>query len=577
MEPPLDFPERPVQRGPTPRIRTVFWALFALTLAVKLVLAASVPVLGDEAYFFEWGSNVALGYYDHPPLVGWLLAASMVFGRSLPWLRLPSVLLSSLMALGAVALLVRHGGGIGSSTSPDLEAGRDAADRAYLVGMLLLLLPIHLVGVFTLTDTPLVLFSFASGAALIRAVEDDDLRWYAASGLALGLAFLAKYLAVLLAAGYLVWWLGSARMPGDGRARVGRRTLGFVLLVATAAPFALFNLGWNATHCWTNVLFNLYSRHVGEGHNYSVPRNLLFYVTTHLYMATPLVLWYLVRRWRRLRGALAEPAFRVAVAAFGVPMSLLLLFALTSVFGAYWVLPFYPFLFLLLHRVLDRRELVRAALFLGVFGGVQALVVGAAALAPLEAWQDVGFYRSMVTMERPGELLARLEPFRAGQAAAGAEGKAHLASTGYSLASILSYAGGETVAVLGRGSHYARQDDFLTDFRAWDGERVVVVSKRPFELETYRPWFERLETAELELHGATFPLLVGDGFRFVAYRDEVLDQVRRTYYDVPDWLPVLGCPFCEKYFPEAACGGGEGRAQSARLLATNTTHGTITR
>jgi len=552
MEPPAAFPLRP---APDPRVRRLFWVLLAATLAIKLVLAAAVPVLGDEAYFILWGANPALGYYDHPPLVGWILAGLLRVSDSLLWLRLPSILLSTLMALGAVGLLARR----------PYSLDEDGATRAYWVGVLFLLLPIHLVGIFVLTDTPLVLFGFASGLALMRAAEDDDRRWYALSGLALGLAFLSKYLAVLLGLAYLVWWLGSGG-AGDGP-RSGRllpsqrRTLGFAVLLAAAAPAVLFNLAWNAEHCWVNVVFNLFSRHAGEHHNYSVSRNLLFYGATLVYMATPLALWWVARRRQAVRDALARPPFRVAAAAFGVPMSVLLLFAVTEVFGAYWVLAFFPFFFLLLQPVLDRRALARTALFLAIFSGVQVLVVGAAALAPTSAWRHAGFYRSMVTMEHTDELLDRLDRFMETEPSARGVAqpeRTHLAATGYSLASILSYARGETVSVIGPGTHYAREDDFLTDFRSWQGDRVLVVSKRPFEPERFSPWFDRVGTEELPFHGVTLHLLIGDDFRFGAYREDVLEPVRARYYRLGDWLPgwvpVLGCPFCRKYFGDVGCG-----------------------
>lgn len=522
------------------RARNLFWAVLIVTLAVKIALSAAIPVLGDEAYFLLWGANPAPGYYDHPPLVGWILAALLAVDDSLPWLRLPSVLLSTLVALGAVALLLHR-----SHRRADRE-------KAWLVGVLLLLLPAHLLGVFVLTDTPLVLFCFASGAALVRAAEDDHAGWYAASGAALGLAFLAKYLAVLLAAAYLAW---LALAP-----RSANRWRGAALLAACAAPFVLFNLAWNATHCWANVLFNLVSRHAGEAPNYSVPRNLLFYAATHLYMATPPVLWYLWKRRRRLRAVLSGAAtghapLRAAAAAFAVPMALLLLFALTAVFGAYWVLPFYPFLFLLLHPVLDRRELRRSIAFLVVFAGLQVAVVGGVAAAPLERLRGAEFYASLVTMERPEELVRRidaelgLDPPSGGGSSEGTV----LAARGYSLASILSFARGETVSVFGPGTHYARQDDLLTDVRTWNGRRVAVVSKDPVPSQAVEPYFDRVSFREVPLHGATFHLAVGEGFDYRAYRSGVLQSVRSSYYRIPAWLPTAGCPFCERYFPGAPC------------------------
>ena len=56
-------------------LKRVFWSAIGVTLAFRLWLAWWLPLTGDEAYFLQWGEAPALGYYDHPPLVGWLLAA----------------------------------------------------------------------------------------------------------------------------------------------------------------------------------------------------------------------------------------------------------------------------------------------------------------------------------------------------------------------------------------------------------------------------------------------------------------------------------------------------------------------
>ena len=50
-----------------------------LPLVVLAVLSIgggllNLPFTGDEAYFLVWGQKPALGYYDHPPMVGWMLA-----------------------------------------------------------------------------------------------------------------------------------------------------------------------------------------------------------------------------------------------------------------------------------------------------------------------------------------------------------------------------------------------------------------------------------------------------------------------------------------------------------------------
>ncbi|HUF79381.1 MAG TPA: glycosyltransferase family 39 protein, partial [Thermoanaerobaculia bacterium] len=476
--------------------RRLFAATLAGTVAYKAFLAAAFPVLGDEAYLFTWAREPAWGYYDHPPLAAWLLHPlfALGLGDSLLALRLPAVLLHALLAVGLVGLLLR---------SPPRPAGIGHEERAYLAGSLFLLVPAHVLAVPMLTDVPLIACTFLAGAALFLAEESatpaapgppDPIRsdkgglveehagragascppvrgggtegrggdpidrpsafpgaalrgsgkglaWYAAAGVFLGLAFLAKYLAALLAVALLVWFTSVEKTR--------RRTLGLALMALGALPFVVAHLAWNASHCWATVLFNFYSRHAGESKNYRVSRNLLIFTGTHLYLAGP-ALWYLGRRWRRLVEVARAPGWRAIALAFLVPMALLALAAALLVFGAYWVLPFYPFLFLLLARVLERSELARCLKLTAAFTGAQALALAVTALLPLTVWRGAGFYPSLVTMERTAELLDRSAPMRGPET--------RLAARGYSLASLLSWRSGEPVAVWGEGSHYARQD-----------------------------------------------------------------------------------------------------------------------
>ncbi|MFP3940760.1 MAG: glycosyltransferase family 39 protein [Thermoanaerobaculia bacterium] len=562
------------------RARRQFLAVLAVTVGAKAALAWAFPVIGDEAYLFTWAREPAWGYYDHPPVAAWLLYPVFALGlEEHPLaLRLPSVLLHAVIALVAVGLLRASGHGRGAS-----------AERAYLSGTLLLLVPIHVLGVLMLTDVPLVLFCFLSGAALCRAEGgpsgtrgrvrpgrtggreraldrlDDDrtvrrgpvrqgrtlrdrlhaaagggLGWYAAAGAFLGLALASKYLAGLLAVAYAAWLATVERTP--------RRRRGFALLVLCALPPVVVHLAWNATHCWSTVLFNLYSRHAGEGENYSVARNLLVYAGTHLYLLGPPLLLALVRRRRRLAAAFRDPALRPAALGFFVPVGLLGVAAATLLFGAYWVLPFYPFLFLLLPRVLTRRDLRSGIAWMAVFTGVQTAALAVAVALPLRSWQGAGFYDSLVTMERTGEVLERLAPLRP-------EG-ARLAAPGYSLASLLAWESGEPVAVFGPGSHYARQDDLWTDYRALSGDDVVLLSKDPVAPEAFDPYFRRVERRVVEVEGFGLHVAVGRTFELPRYRREILEEVRRRYYRTPEWLPIAGCPFCERYFGAPECGPG---------------------
>ena len=57
----------------------------------------------DEAYFVLWGRSPDLGFYDHPPMIGWLLAPLVALSNA-DWVaRLPVTVVPAL-----TALMVRH-------------------------------------------------------------------------------------------------------------------------------------------------------------------------------------------------------------------------------------------------------------------------------------------------------------------------------------------------------------------------------------------------------------------------------------------------------------------------------------
>src|SRR4051794_27385403 len=117
---------------------TRYALLVAAVLAFKIWLAAWFPVTGDEAYFIVWGLQPDWGYYDHPPMVGWLLALLAPLSTA-PWvLRLPVVILPLLVSVALYFAL----------------RSRDELKARY-AALAFLLLPINVWNVFITTDTPL--------------------------------------------------------------------------------------------------------------------------------------------------------------------------------------------------------------------------------------------------------------------------------------------------------------------------------------------------------------------------------------------------------------------------------------
>ena len=53
-----------------------FWMALAVLTVVRLlyILVQPLDLVGDEAYYWDWGRHPAWGYFSKPPLIAWLMA-----------------------------------------------------------------------------------------------------------------------------------------------------------------------------------------------------------------------------------------------------------------------------------------------------------------------------------------------------------------------------------------------------------------------------------------------------------------------------------------------------------------------
>ena len=489
------------------------WLLLALaaTLVFRVWLSAVAPVTADEAYFILWGRSPALGYYDHPPMVGWMLAPLAAISDA-PWLlRLPAVLAPPLAALGVLAALRGW-------------FGRDH-DTANLAALAVLLVPMNVWNVLVTTDTPLVLFSVASVLVFARAARSASNGWFFISGILLGLAFLSKYFAVLLGLAYLVW------------AIVSKNPKAFLFVFLGGLPFGLLNLYWNLNACWCNVMFNAINRHEGDGSGWSVATPAL-YAASLAYLAAPL-LWFAWRGRSRLREAWRRPGERALLLAWLVPFAVFAALSPVKRIGLHWLLSFVPALVLSAALALERRHLALSVRFFAVLAVLHAIPIAIVAALPLETWQSSRFYPRLVFPGRIAELLTAVAPDLPGK---------FLAADSYASAALLAYHARHPVPVFGRGTSHARQDDIDTDWRVYAGKDLVVLRREAPLPQDYQPYFRTIEVRKIALGGGSYHAILGRGFDYESYRTGVLTEIRDRFYRIPARLPVERCYFFERYF-----------------------------
>jgi len=208
-----------------------------LLAAVRLLLAAILPVMTDEAYHWNFACHLDWGYVDHPPMIAWAIAGGRaLFGDTPLGVRFVPVL----FALGTAAILAQ------------LAGSNRAARWTIWLGYASPLL--FWVAASATPDSPLLFFWALAMATTWMAVVSGRLRWWLAAGVALGGAMLSKYTAVLLVPSVLGYLLFS---------REHRRVL------ATPGPWIAVLLAllaftpviwWNATHDWASLKFQVLRR-----------------------------------------------------------------------------------------------------------------------------------------------------------------------------------------------------------------------------------------------------------------------------------------------------------------------------
>jgi 4-amino-4-deoxy-L-arabinose transferase-like glycosyltransferase len=505
--------------GALPAQLVLWLAVVALaSLGWRAWLSAALPLTGDEALFYWWARFLDYGYYDHPPMVAWWIAAVRPWLGDATWaIRLPAVLLP----LGV-------GGAMWWAWSPIHR------ERAAWAVLLYWLAPINWLNALIVTDSPLILWAAWSAAAMVRAEfratqGSGRVPWglYALSGVFMGAAFLSKYFAVLLGLAYLVYFAVFARA----------RWPGLVLMVLCALPGVALNVVWNLQHCWTNIMFNVFNRN--EDANASLD-TVLSYMGMMAYLISPVLLWLAWRHWQSLKRTMCSQPLTACAAL--VPLLCFGLMSAKKVIGLHWVMGFYPFLFVLMAWALPAQGLRTAAKGLGVILFLHLAATLAIAMTSLPQWQHVRYYHRLVEAARAEQMVRQVQ----------APGVV-LASNGYSSAAIFGYAARQHVPVLGMGSVHARQDDLIVDYAALQGRTIRIMATRLPSLDDYRGYFDQVKLLSFQQDGATFYAVEGVNFRYARYRELVMREVNRRYYNFPAWLPVWGCSFCQRYCGAARC------------------------
>lgn len=478
--------------------------LWAASLGLRVAAMIWLPLAPEEAYYWMYSQHAALSYFDHPPMVAWLIGlGTWLFGHNEFGVRAMGGLLM-LLASGLMYLFGRMWFG--------WRAGLAA-------GVLLQVLPMYFgVGLIATMDSALLFFwLLCLWGVSVALRKQRPWGWYVA-GVGLGGAMLSKYTGVFLGVGALLVML--AHRPWRQQLRTVHPYASALLALVLFSPVVI----WNAQHEWASFRFQSVERFAGHAFN---PHGVVEFVGLQLLVATPLVLAGLVWiGWRLTRG---KRAVRWWIAlCFSLP-----LLALMSYKSFYyrihlnWTLPVYVSVFpgltwLALAQWRRARRtghgLVLGRVAMGTMVGCMGLTLLAMAyllaLQPRMGWISAfGPWRELAAIvEKDEDLLDResgIEPLI-------------IANGKYRLASVLAFyrtplenhvrASQFTTSqwiVSGPGLGFA----YWTERTNWIGRDCIVVDDDG-DIEKFAPYFETFEVLDdPRLTGTKYRIAIGRRLR----------------------------------------------------------------
>lgn len=250
--------------------------LFFIVVIINGIFNAHFQLHYDESYYWVWGQNLSLSYFDHPPMIAYMMRLAYFFGSSEFFVRLPALI------SGLVLLIVMY----------ELAKKMFDAKVANITAYLAISWPL-LQGVFLVTtpDSPLIMFWGLTLYSFYLAVFEDKKHQFYLSGFWLGCTLLSKYTGGLIIPGLFLFLLFSNKY----RQVLYKKDLYLAVIMAFIVASPVFI--WNYQHDWVSFKFQV-------GHGYDHGRNFRFssfgdFISSQLAVSGPFIslamLYYFIK------------------------------------------------------------------------------------------------------------------------------------------------------------------------------------------------------------------------------------------------------------------------------------------
>ena len=210
------------------RIVLLFFTLF------NIISNGFIPFYSDETYYWIWSKKLALSYFDHPPMVAYLIKATTLFGDSPMEIRLGA----PLMMAGSAYLLYKL-------------ADKMFDTKTAIYTFYIFLSAVLVQGGYTIIapDIPLIFFWTLTLYTAYMYIEEGEKNYALLTGIFAGAVLLSKYTGVLLLVSIVLYVLLYKRSLFKDR----------YFYYALLLCFAVFSpvIYWNYLHDFLSFKFQL--------------------------------------------------------------------------------------------------------------------------------------------------------------------------------------------------------------------------------------------------------------------------------------------------------------------------------
>ncbi len=210
---------------------------FLVIVLVNAICNTKLQLHYDEAYYWVYGQNLSLSYYDHPPIIGYFIRLFSILGNSEFAVRATNLFLTTITVITIYKLAQRM-------------FGQKVADIAILLALASPL--IEAVFFITTPDTPLLTFWACIFYCFYIWVFENKTQYIYFAGIFAGCALLSKYTAILVFPSLFLFLIFSNKY----RSYLLKKELYLSFLLSWMVFLPV--IFWNYQHDWISFSFQIH-------------------------------------------------------------------------------------------------------------------------------------------------------------------------------------------------------------------------------------------------------------------------------------------------------------------------------